>query len=95
MAASFSPAVTVTEAGAEFAQPVASPASLPSTGGAVVISGTTSDPDGTTYYLYANGVDTGVSTTSSGGAFTFPAYTVAPNTSISPVTISFTVSTTP
>jgi hypothetical protein len=88
-----SPPVTVTEAPAEFDQPVATPATLPNTGGPVVVSGNTTDPDGTTFHLLVNGTDSGLITTSSGGAYSFPAYTVAPNPALTPATVTFDVST--
>jgi hypothetical protein len=88
-----SPPVTVVESGTEFDQPVATPNTLPSSGGSVVISGNTSDPDGTTLHLLLGGADTGVTTTSSGGSYAFPAYTVPANTSFEAETLTFTVST--
>jgi hypothetical protein len=95
MAANLSPSVTVTVAAAEFAQPVATPATLPASGGSVVISGTTSDPDGTSYALYLAGADTTLRTTSSGGAYAFPAFPVPANTALSAETLVFTVGAPP
>jgi hypothetical protein len=85
--------VTVTEAGATPTITIsASPTSLPDTGGIVSISGTTNEPDGTAFELYANGVDTGVGATSAGGTFGM-SYTVPANTGIAAQTISLVVTT--
>jgi hypothetical protein len=83
--------VTLTEAGAPGTITItATPTELPSSGGAVTVAGTTNLPDGTAFELYANGQDTGLSATSSGGAFTIT-YTAPANTSTSPASIALVV----
>ena len=84
--------VVVTEAGAEFDQPTANPPSLPAAGGAVTIAGNTSDPDGTVLHLLLGGSDTGLTATVASGAYTFT-YTAPANTALTPLSLSFTVST--
>ena len=64
--------------------------SLSSIGGTVSVPGTTNLPDGTVFTLFLNGVTTGQTVTSSGGAFSF-SYVVPANTALSPVTDTFTV----
>lgn len=86
-----SPPVVVTESGAEFDQPTATPNPVAS-GGTVVIAGNTSDPDATTLHLFLGGTDTGVTTTASGGSYTFPAFTVPANPTTLPEQLTFTVS---
>lgn len=86
-----SPAVVVTEAPADFDQPVATPPSVPNTGGDTVISGNTSAPDGTVLHLFVGTTDTGLTATAAGGKYSFPAYSIPTNTTLSSVQDSFTV----
>lgn len=91
MAANLSNALSVTEAGIPVTITIsASTTSEPASGGPVTISGTTNEPDGTTFTLNVNGADSGLPpVTSAGGAFTFT-YTIPANTATIPVTYTFT-----
>ena len=80
-----SPAVSVSVAPAEFDTPVADVSTEPAAGGPVVVSGHTSDPDGTVLTLLDNGTPTPITTSASGGSYSFPPYTLPPNTTLSPV----------
>ena len=91
-----SSAVSVSEAGVPVVITITvSPSTLTAAGGAVVISGTTNEPDGTSFTLNVsvNGgayADSGLpAVPSASGAFTFT-YTVPANTTTVVETYSFT-----